>query len=105
MNEQQKALVKATVPVLKTNGVALTKHFYQRMFTHNPELKNIFNQGHQNSGRQQEALAMAVAAYAENIDDPSVLLPVVERIAAQTRQFRYPGRALRHCRSSLTRVN
>ena len=44
MNEQQKALVKATVPVLKTNGVALTKHFYQRMFTHNPELKNIFNQ-------------------------------------------------------------
>lgn len=81
MNEQQKALVKATVPVLKTNGVALTKHFYQRMFTHNPELKNIFNQGHQNSGRQQEALAMAVAAYAENIDDPSVLLPVVERIA------------------------
>jgi nitric oxide dioxygenase len=81
MNEQQKALVKATVPVLKTNGVALTKHFYQRMFTHNPELKNIFNQGHQNSGRQQEALAMAVAAYAENIDNPSVLLPVVERIA------------------------
>lgn len=81
MNEQQKTLVKATVPVLKTNGVTLTKHFYQRMFTHNPELKNIFNQGHQNSGRQQEALAMAVAAYAENIDDPSVLLPVVERIA------------------------
>ena len=59
MNEQQKALVKATVPVLKTNGVALTKHFYQRMFTHNPELKNIFNQGHQKSGRQKEALAKA----------------------------------------------
>ncbi|WP_202593431.1 NO-inducible flavohemoprotein [Tolumonas lignilytica] len=81
MNEQQKALVRATVPVLRSSGVALTSHFYNRMFTHNPELKNVFNQGHQNSGRQQEALAGAVLAYAENIDDPSVLLPVVERIA------------------------
>ena len=77
MNEQQKALIRATVPVLRSSGVALTRHFYQRMFTHNPELKNIFNQGHQNSGRQQEALAGAVLAYAENIDDPSVILPVV----------------------------
>ena len=81
MNEQQKALIRATVPVLRSSGVALTSHFYNRMFTHNPELKNIFNQGHQKTGRQQEALAGAVLAYAEHIDDPSVLLPVVARVA------------------------
>lgn len=81
MNEQQIALVKATVPVLRDNGVALTSHFYQRMLTHNPELKNIFNQVHQQQGRQQRALANAVLAYAENIDDPSVLNHVVQRIA------------------------
>lgn len=74
-------LVKSTAPVLKTHGEALTRHFYARMFQHNPELKQVFNQGHQQSGQQQQALAMAVAAYAEHIDDPSVLGPVLERIA------------------------
>ncbi|MCH1929391.1 NO-inducible flavohemoprotein [Shewanella sp. A25] len=81
MNEQQKDLVRATIPVLQSSGVALTTHFYQRMLNHNPELKHIFNQGHQGAGRQQQALAGAVLAYASHIDDPSVLLPVVERIA------------------------
>ncbi|WP_447919076.1 NO-inducible flavohemoprotein [Achromobacter aegrifaciens] len=80
LSPQIRALVKGTAPVLKTHGVALTKHFYARMFKHNPELKHIFNQGHQAGGEQQQALAGAVAAYAEHIDDPSVLMPVVTRI-------------------------
>ena len=50
------------------------------MFTHNPELKNIFNMGNQQNNKQQTALAMAVLAYAEHIEDPSVLLPVVDSI-------------------------
>lgn len=74
-------LVKATAPVLKTHGVALTRHFYARMFQHNPELKQLFNQGHQQAGSQQQALAMAVAAYAEHIDNPSVLAPVLTLVA------------------------
>ncbi|MDE2075702.1 MAG: NO-inducible flavohemoprotein [Burkholderiales bacterium] len=74
-------LVKATAPVLKEHGVSLTRHFYARMFAHNPELIPVFNQGHQNAGAQQQALAMAVAAYAEHIDDPSVLTPVLVRVA------------------------
>lgn len=74
-------LVKDTVPVLKEHGVTLTRHFYQRMFQHNPELKHVFNQAHQANGEQQQALVMAVLAYAENIDDPSVLQPVLGRIA------------------------
>lgn len=74
-------LVKSTAPVLKAHGLALTSHFYARMFSHNPELREVFNQGHQRSGAQQQALAMAVAAYAEHIDDPSVLQGVLERVA------------------------
>lgn len=81
MNEQQKVLVRATIPVLQRSGVALASHFYQRMLTYNPELKHVFNHGHQQDGRQPQALAGAVLAYAEHIDDPTVLLPVVERIA------------------------
>lgn len=81
MKESQKSLVLATVPVLRESGVALTTYFYQRMLKHNSELKNVFNQSHQKTGNQPQALAMAVLAYAENIHDPSVLLSVVERIA------------------------
>jgi len=76
----QKSLIKATVPVLKENGVLLTTHFYKRMFVHNPELKNVFNMGNQQNGRQQTALAMAVLAYAENIDNPAVLMPAIDGI-------------------------
>lgn len=80
MTTEQKQLVKETVPILKEHGVLLTTHFYNRMFTHNPELKNIFNMGNQQNKKQQTALAMAVLAYAEHIENPSVLLPVVDHI-------------------------
>ena len=80
MTEKQKQLVKGTVPVLREHGVLLTTHFYNRMFQHNPELKNIFNIGNQQNSKQQTALAMAVLAYAEHIEDPSVLLPVVDHV-------------------------
>ena len=41
----------------------------------------IFNRSHNDSGKQPTALAMSVLAYAENIDDPSVLAPVITLIA------------------------
>src|SRR3546814_6182368 len=66
LSQEVRTLVKATAPVLKTHGEALTRHFYARMFRHNPELKQVFNQGHQEGGQQQQALAAAVAAYAEH---------------------------------------
>jgi nitric oxide dioxygenase len=77
---EQKKLVKSIVPFLRENGVSLTKHFYQRMFDYNPELKHVFNMGNQKNDKQQTALAMAVLAYAENIDDPGVLMPVLDGI-------------------------
>ncbi len=78
---EQKELVKATVPVLRESGVALTDYFYKRMLSNNPYLKETFNMGHQRDGAQARALAGSVLAYAENIDDPSVLAPVIELIA------------------------
>ncbi|MFD2934855.1 globin domain-containing protein [Spirosoma flavum] len=80
MTTDQKQLIKATVPVLKQSGLLLTTHFYQRVFSINPELKHTFNMGNQQNGRQPAALAMAVLAYAENIEDPSVLLSTLNRI-------------------------
>lgn len=80
MNNRQKELIKATVPVLQTAGAVLTGHFYKRMFIHNPELKEIFNMGNQANGRQREALANAVLAYAQHIDNPTVLIDALKGI-------------------------
>lgn len=80
MTTEQKQLIQATVPTLREHGVLLTSHFYKRMFEHNPELKHVFNMGNQKNQKQQTALAMAVLAYAENIENPAILFPVVNTI-------------------------
>lgn len=87
MNSQQKELIKATIPILRSNGEDLTNYFYSRMFQHHPELKNIFNMGNQANGRQKSALAHAVLAYAENIEDTSVLINVLKGIGTKHRSL------------------
>ena len=80
MNSRQKELVKATVPTLQAAGPILTAHFYKRMLNNHPELKEVFNMGNQANGRQKEALAGAVLAYAQHIDNPGVLINVLKGI-------------------------
>ncbi|MHA3789591.1 NO-inducible flavohemoprotein [Flavobacterium hauense] len=80
MNSRQKELVTATVPTLQAAGAVLTAHFYKRMLSRNPELKETFNMGNQANGRQKEALAGAVLAYAQHIDNPAVLIDVLKGI-------------------------
>ncbi|WP_318470663.1 NO-inducible flavohemoprotein [Photobacterium leiognathi] len=93
LNQKTIDIVKATAPVIAEAGPVVTQHFYQRMFSHNPELKDVFNMSHQqnreNNGpsSQQEALFNAVCAYANNIDNLAVLLPAVEKIAHKHTSF------------------
>jgi nitric oxide dioxygenase len=81
LTQRTKDIVKATAPVLAAHGYAIIKRFYQRLFEAHPELKNVFNMAHQEQGQQQQALARAVYAYAENIEDPSSLMAVLKNIA------------------------
>ena len=74
-------IVKSTAPILEEHGETLTRHFYQRMFSHNPEVAPFFNPANQTAGRQQRALAAAITAYAANIDNLEVLGGAVELIA------------------------
>lgn len=74
-------LVKATVPALQAQGLAITRRMYERMFQ-NAEIRDLFNQSHHGeTGSQPKALASAVLAYAQNIDNLAALAPAVERIA------------------------
>lgn len=74
-------IVKSTAPVLAEHGETLTRHFYERMFSYNPEVLPFFNSANQTGGTQQRALAGAICAYAENIDNLETLSRPVELIA------------------------
>ncbi|WP_231880547.1 globin domain-containing protein, partial [Alcanivorax sp. HI0083] len=81
LTRNQLAVIKQTVPVLQENGEALTRHFYARMFRGNPEVRPFFNPAHQQAGTQQRALAGAICAYAQHVDNPAALADAVELIA------------------------
>lgn len=81
LSEQTIAIIKQITPVVAANAEAITRRFYQRMFAGDPQVKQFFNQAHQQSGGQQQALAGAICAYFANIDNLGALGPAVEIIA------------------------
>lgn len=87
LSTQDIEIVKSTIPILEQGGVAITAHFYDRMFQANPELKNVFNMSNQHTGSQRIALFEAILAYAKNIDNLAVLKTAVERIAQKHTSF------------------
>lgn len=83
LTEKQIELVKGSVPFLQKHGVEITTIMYSQMLANNPELRQIINQGHLRTGRQQISLAAAVLAYAQNIENPIVLFNAVKHIASK----------------------
>ncbi|HDC3465939.1 TPA: nitric oxide dioxygenase [Staphylococcus aureus] len=81
LTEQEKDIIKQTVPLLKERGTEITSIFYPKMFKAHPELLNMFNQTNQKRGMQSSALAQAVMAAAVNIDNLSVIKPVIMPVA------------------------
>ncbi|MGG5291856.1 NO-inducible flavohemoprotein [Pseudomonas shirazensis] len=101
LNAEQRAIVKATVPLLESGGEALTTHFYKMMLSEYPEVRPLFNQAHQASGDQPRALANGVLMYARHIDQLEQLGGLVgqiinKHVALQILPEHYPivGRCL-----------
>ncbi|WP_044874162.1 NO-inducible flavohemoprotein [Pseudomonas sp. LFM046] len=95
LSSQQRAIIKATVPLLETGGEALTSHFYKIMLGEYPEVRPLFNQAHQASGDQPRALANGVLMYARHIDQLEALGPLVgqiinKHVALQVLPEQYP---------------
>jgi len=95
LTENQRAIVKSTVPLLETGGEALITHFYNTMLGEYPEVRPLFNQAHQQSGAQPRALAHSVLMYARHIDRLEALgdLPaqiVNKHVALQVQPEHYP---------------
>ncbi|XLZ71876.1 NO-inducible flavohemoprotein [Massilia sp. SR12] len=80
LSAEHRVIVTATVPILEQGGEALTRHFYQVLFTDFPQVKPFFNQAHQHSGEQQRALANGILMYAKNIERLEALGPLAAAI-------------------------
>ena len=58
-------VIKATLPVVGEHIEEIAKRFYKHMFEARPDLLDgLFNRGNQADGRQQQALAGSIAAFA-----------------------------------------
>lgn len=71
--------VKATIPVLKEHGLAITSRMYDILFEKYPETKALFSGAPDD---QPKILAGAIAAYAMNIDNLGALTDAVGRMAS-----------------------
>lgn len=81
VNKEEIEIINSTVPLLQDKGVEITSIFYKRLFVEHPELRDVFNQPNQKQGLQSTALATAVLAAAQHIDDLTPVVPVVMPVA------------------------
>ena len=80
LDDRTRAIISACVPALEAHGLAITTEMYRRLLA-NPDIRDLFNLSHQRDGEQPRALALAVLAYARNIENLGALSGMVERIA------------------------
>ncbi|KAJ4176848.1 Nitric oxide oxidoreductase [Fusarium solani] len=80
LTPKQIKIVKSTIPALEEHGVEITTLFYRQLLDKHPELRNIFNTAHQDTGEQPAALAHAVWAYAVNIENLDAMKTAISRI-------------------------
>ncbi|THJ68486.1 hemin transporter [Arthrobacter echini] len=84
LSDLSRPVVQATLPVVGENITEIAQRFYAHMFDERPELMDgLFNRGNQADGRQQQALAGSVAAFASFLVNKPDELPdrMLDRIA------------------------
>jgi nitric oxide dioxygenase len=74
MSETTISRIKATAPVVASRALDITKCFYKNLLGENPSLFSVFNRANMKSGRQPQALADIVVAYASHIDTLNALV-------------------------------
>jgi len=72
-------IVKATAPAVAMNAEKITTRMYEILFADFPETKELFKDANPD---QHKKLAMAISAYAANIDNLVMLSMAVEKMAS-----------------------
>ncbi len=66
LSDTSTPVIEATLPVVGAHFQDIARRFYEHMFAAQPGLLDgVFNRGNQAQGRQQQALAGAVAEFAD----------------------------------------
>ncbi|PHR56394.1 MAG: hypothetical protein COA44_08540 [Arcobacter sp.] len=78
MTQNTMEIIKATAPVIKEHGEAITTAMYKLLFEAHPEAKELFKDAEPD---QYKKLAAMVYAYAANIDNLGALGKGVEKVA------------------------
>jgi nitric oxide dioxygenase len=74
-------IIKATAPVIEEKVIEFTKTYYPTLFSRYPALKVFFNQSHMRDGTQPRAFAASIIEYANAIDNPDAINPLINSIA------------------------
>lgn len=72
-------IVKATATEVATNAEAITTRMYEILFAEFPQTQELFKNS---SPDQHKKLAIAISAYAANIDNLTMLSMAVEKMAS-----------------------
>ena len=84
LSEKSRPVIEATLPIIGERISHITPKFYDRLFAAHPELLDgIFSRANQKNGKQQQALAGSIAAFATHLVNNPGTLPeaVLSRIA------------------------
>jgi nitric oxide dioxygenase len=84
LSDTSSPVIEATLPVVGEHIEEIAKRFYKHMFEARPDLLDgLFNRGNQADGRQQQALAGSIAAFAGFLVNKPDQLPdhLLSRIA------------------------
>lgn len=84
LSDSSLPVIRATLPVVGEHIQEIASRFYAHMFEGHPELLDgLFNRGNQADGRQQQALAGSIAAFAGFLVNDPTHLPehLLSRIA------------------------
>jgi len=78
LSENTIEICKATAPTIAVHGEAITTRMYEILFANYPETRALFGEAPED---QHKRLAVAIAAYAANIDNLESLGKAVEGMA------------------------
>ncbi|WP_104140866.1 globin domain-containing protein [Arthrobacter sp. ZGTC131] len=84
LSNKARPVIEATLPLVGSRIGDITPKFYARLFAAHPELLDgLFSRSNQRSGKQQQALAGSIAAFATHLVNNPGTLPeaVLSRIA------------------------
>lgn len=83
LTASQEAVIAATAPVVAEHLSTITRRFYPILFERYPQVRPLFNEAHQASGSQPEALAGSVLAYVQLRQDPVRARQVLETVVSK----------------------